>query len=268
MTQLNPGHRQLLEENRPSWKPFLRGLLVLAFLFLLGMVIGWSLNACRAQELPSVYDRPPLIVPGYVDAQAQIDEQIWYERHLYVWPTSATVCIGGYWNPVENVCQNVPYCPPHGCAPIAAAMPTPKPCSTHTRGFWNGHWLSSNMCKEDYERWVQPRLHDTWRRDGWFWAGAGVIVASNVADAWTTSARRRGLEESNPLLGRSPSDRKIAVVAGLGTGIELGLHLLAWKKSHNDPSRFWREFGRWSGPVAIALINGRAAIRNAQLNAK
>ena len=44
-------------------------------------------------ELPSVYDDPPLIFPGYIEAQEQYDHQKWFEDHLYVWPKSATVTL-------------------------------------------------------------------------------------------------------------------------------------------------------------------------------
>lgn len=36
-------------------------------------------------------------------------------------------------------------------------------CNTHKRQFkkpWT--WLESNMCQQDYDKWVQPRLKDHW----------------------------------------------------------------------------------------------------------
>ena len=122
------------------------------------------------------------------------------------------------------------------------------------------------MCQHDYDKWVQPRLKDHWYKDKYFWLGVGVIGASIAADGYTTSKFSNGLYESNPIartfIGRYPTPRAIAITNSIGFAAIFGLHIVAWKHSHNDPSMAWRQFGRWAGPAIVAGINGRSALHN------
>jgi hypothetical protein len=67
-------------------------------------------------------------------------------------------CTGAtpFWNPVDKMCQNVPYCPPQGCAPIPAAQ---EPVPGHPRlhfgpehlecdGFNNCEWVRNWLTAE------------------------------------------------------------------------------------------------------------------------
>lgn len=122
-------------------------------------------------------------------------------------------------------------------------------------------WMKSNATEVEYQ--TLERRHDSMLRSGKFWAGVGVIALSMALDAHSTAKNvGRGGYEGNPLLGHYPSNRRIATWASVGTGVGFGLHAAAWKLSHNDPSRAWREFGAWGVPAAAVGVNGTAAYRN------
>lgn len=158
-----------------------------------------------------------------------------------------------------------PPTPRLGWDAIATYQP---PCNTHRRKFSNLHWLSSNMCQVDYDKWVAPRLNDHWYKDKVLWTGIGIIGTSIFLDAHSTSQLPASFEEGNPFLGPHPSTAKVAAYGTLDFGIQFGLQVGAWKVSHNDPSKPWRILGQWGLPVAIALINGRTGINNYRLNAR
>jgi len=142
-------------------------------------------------------------------------------------------------------------------------------CSTHARQLKNPlTWLKSNMCANDYNLWVQPRLWDHWYKDKYFWMGTAVIAGAVVADAHSTATRPRGAVESNPLLGFHPTTGKIVGVSAANFGINFALHAAAWHESHQDPSQAWRQIGRWGVPVASALTTGRQAALNYELTGK
>lgn len=127
----------------------------------------------------------------------------------------------------------------------------PAPCNSHQRKWYKP--FSSNMCQEDYDKWVTPRLHDHWYKDKYFWLGGLAIGGSIALDSLSTSTRPKGIIERNPILGSNPSNGKIAGVASTDFAIHFGLHVLAWKQSHNDPSMAWRQFGRWGVPATTAI---------------
>jgi hypothetical protein len=64
------------------------------------------------------------IESGWVEIAAKPDTRVDFGcvEHEGVPLTKDWKCLnGGFWNPVEEVCQNVPYCPPKGCPPQPAA---------------------------------------------------------------------------------------------------------------------------------------------------
>ena len=153
---------------------------------------------------------------------------------------------------------------------IAALLLTPalcpaQECNAHQRSWKPQTWLKSNMCQEDYDKWVTPRLHDHWYKDKYFWLGAAAIGGSIVLDAHSTASSRRGLAERNPLLGAHPSNGRIVGVASADFAIHFGLNVLAWKQSHNDPSQAWRQIGRWGVPASAIAIEGRQGALNYRL---
>lgn len=144
-------------------------------------------------------------------------------------------------------------------------VPASQPCNAHQRKWYKP--FSSNMCQEDYDKWVTPRLHDHWYKDKYFWIGVAVIGGSIAADAHSTSRFvDRGYAEGNPFLGPHPSHGRIAGFALLDFGAQTTFHALAWHESHQDPSKAWRMIGRFGEPVAAFAISGRQAITNYRLD--
>lgn len=143
-------------------------------------------------------------------------------------------------------------------------------CSTHERKLKNPFtWLKSNMCDEDYERWVEPRRHDHWYKDKTFWAGIAIIGASQALDAHSTARGfGHGVPEANPILGPHPSNTKIAVYTFSYFTVQSAFHVVNWKLSHNDPSKSWRLIGQWGLPASAFGINGVQGIKNYRFEAR
>lgn len=143
-----------------------------------------------------------------------------------------------------------------------------KPCNAHQRKWYKP--FSSNMCQEDYDKWVEPRRNDHWYKDKTFWLGVAVIGASIALDAHSTSHDLNvpGIIEKNPFLGPHPSNAKITGFSTLYFGAQFGFHVAAWKLSHNDPSKPWRTFGQWTVPASAVAINARQGVLNYRLREK
>jgi hypothetical protein len=107
-----------------------------------------------------------------------------------------------------------------------------------------------------------------WYTDKWFWTGIAIQAAAVGADAWTTSQRRSGLRETNGFIGGNPDNGSIAALSSVGFGVGFTCSVLAWQQSHDDPHLAWRLLGRWSLPIAAALIEGRSAVKNNRLNSR
>ena len=146
-------------------------------------------------------------------------------------------------------------------------LPQPKQekCNSHQRKWYKP--LSSNMCQEDFDKWVEPRLKDHFYKDKTFWAGLGVIGVSLFLDGDSSARRPPGFIEGNPILGQHPSTGKMVGFFTLDFGVQTALHIFAWKQSHFDPSKSWRIFGQWGVPAGVAAINARQGILNYRLEA-
>jgi len=105
-----------------------------------------------------------------------------------------------------------------------------------------------------------------WYTDKWFWVGEGVGVAARTLDCTSTQQRlSQGYAEGNLLVGPHPGR---GAVIGLCVGSEAaltGLHIVSWKYSHNEPSKLWRNVGRWEVPAIQGGVFGSAAARNYSL---
>jgi hypothetical protein len=106
----------------------------------------------------------------------------------------------------------------------------------------------------------------SWYKQKKFWAGTAVICACMAADAYTTVNRRRGLVESNGLLGPNPDTGSVVAVSAAGFAVEFTLHALSYHVVSHDPSRVWRDIGHWWSPVAATAIPCRSAIQNIRLS--
>jgi len=114
-----------------------------------------------------------------------------------------------------------------------------------------------------------------WYKDWKWWAGEAVIAAAIAADAHSTASRPPGYIESNWAFGRNPSNRRVAGISLGYFGIQTALHAGAWHFSHHvpttDPQIYvedrlgWRIFGYAGVPATVAIINGRAAVKNYKL---
>lgn len=109
---------------------------------------------------------------------------------------------------------------------------------------------------------AQPNPH--WYRDKWWWVGEAIIGSSIFMDGHSSARGQPYYVEGNPLLGKHPSNARIAGFAGLDFGLQTTYHALAWHWSHDD-NKFWRNLGRWAIPTEVALIVGRQGIENYRL---
>jgi len=118
-----------------------------------------------------------------------------------------------------------------------------------------------------------PRKH--WFTDPKWWAGEAAIAAAIVADSHSTASRPPGAVESNWLLGRNPSNRKVALVSLGYFGIQTSLHAAAWHVTHHVPladgsgyaqDRLgYRAVGYLGVPFVVGILSGHAAARNYEL---
>jgi len=138
-------------------------------------------------------------------------------------------------------------------------------CVTHTRKFHNP-WS-----------WVKPTSDDGYKdlRRHWYknpkeWLGFGIIAISIAADAYTTSDRPPGAVETNPLLGRHPTNRAIITSAGMEFAILATGHYLLWNidASVSDDSALDRHIGYWAVPAISVTFSGRHAINNYRIASK
>lgn len=104
-----------------------------------------------------------------------------------------------------------------------------------------------------------PQSH--WYTDKYFWAGQSVIGAAVAAD-YTSTALYKGGAEQNWLLGPHPSSKRLALVGTSAFATYSSLYVWDWKLSHNDPSKFWHNLGRWGIPAVAAVIHGYGAAHN------
>ena len=142
-------------------------------------------------------------------------------------------------------------------------------CSTHSRQLHNPlTWLDSDICEADYKKFRDERMESgVWQRPAWkdkqFWAGTSIIGGSFALDAWSTS-RVVDLpgHETNWLLPGHPTNGQIAAWAAGSFALNVGLHYVEYRLSHNDPAKGWRVFGRWALPAINAGMHGYGAAHN------
>ena len=103
-----------------------------------------------------------------------------------------------------------------------------------------------------------------WYTDKWWWVGEAVNIAMPLLDANSTEhAVSRGAFETHPwLIGRHPSSHA-AYEAGTGaSAFYTILHIAAWKLSHDDKSKAWRNVGRWGIPAGVTANHLYPVINN------
>lgn len=155
---------------------------------------------------------------------------------------------------------------------LALLFATPtfaQTCSLHQRHLakpWT--WMKSNICPADYDAWLAANPPHPWYKDKWFWVGIGVLSATTTAELHGTAMDQPRFQEvgaSHVILGPHPSN---AALAGWGVG-EIAwfgtLHWFCYHKSHKDPSKAWRQIGRWVIPATIGPLETRAAIHDYRL---
>jgi hypothetical protein len=117
-------------------------------------------------------------------------------------------------------------------------------------------------------RWVGKDKH--WYTDWLWWVGEGVIVTAFVLDGHSTALvgeRCPACPETNPFVGRHPSNRAIITVSSIFFGIETGLHVASWETCP-DPNR---EYKSWyvacdtTIPAITAAFRIPAVVHNYRL---
>lgn len=137
-------------------------------------------------------------------------------------------------------------------------------CVRHTRKFHNPWSWIKPTCDDGYKD-----ERDHWYKDPRAWIGFGIITASIVADAYTTSQQPSYLVESNPLLGSHPSNRAIIVASSVEFGVAATCHYLFFNWSHDHYSDHVESaVAYWSMPTVALAIPGRNAIHNYRLENK
>ncbi len=126
-------------------------------------------------------------------------------------------------------------------------------------------WFNSNMCEKDWNTWQAEHPSHPFYKDKYFWMGTTVIGAAVALDAASTSwgqGQKPPFIENNPLLGKHPSNAKLVGFGIAGFGSYEVLHIFSYHESHRDPSKAWREIGRWAIPAIVASIHGHYAAHN------
>jgi hypothetical protein len=97
-----------------------------------------------------------------------------------------------------------------------------------------------------------------------FWIAEGVIVGAIVADNWSTErALHVGAYESNPLLGKHPSNFRLRTLSIVDIGIESGLNIAMYELySRQEESRGWRYSAEWGVPAIVVGIRTPIVLHN------
>ena len=81
-----------------------------------------------------------------------------------------------------------------------------------------------------------------WYKDWEWWAGEAVLAGERLGDTYTTVNRCKGCLESNPVVGKNPTNARVITLSMVGVGVLTSLHALSWKACPdvNRRSRVWR----------------------------
>ena len=140
-------------------------------------------------------------------------------------------------------------------------------CSTHQRKLKNPlTWMKSNMCADDYAKWLQTHEPKPWYGSRQWWAGELMMAGGIAADTYTTANRCHGCYEQNSwLIGSQPTTGALVGVSTANFAVQTTLHIWSYNLGKRDPSKTWRAISLWAQPVAVGTIGGFLANRNTNL---
>ena len=110
-----------------------------------------------------------------------------------------------------------------------------------------------------------------WYKDWKWWVGEALIAGIRAADVHSSMlvrSRCPGCIETNPFLGKHPSNGGLIAMGSAAFGIETTLHILSRKYGHDDNSRAWSFASYALVPGADAALSIRVIVHNYSLASK